>query len=91
MEETKKYAVVQCVDGVYSVVSEHSDLDAAIIGFFNTAAALRGEKSIVVSRVNLLDENMYVVDGRFTDWFDRTPEPEPPEPPIPPEPEEESK
>ena len=71
-----KYAVIQCVDGAYTLVSEHSNLDAAIIGFFGTASALHGEKSITKMRVNLVDENLFVVDGRYTDWFDRSEEPE---------------
>ena len=82
--EEMKYAVVQCVDGTYTLVSEHGDKDQAIIAFFGVAAALHGESSITVARVNLVDENLYVVDGRYTDWIDRRE----PEPPFPPEPEE---
>lgn len=83
----EKYAVIQCVDGVYSIVSEHSDKDQAIIAFFGTAAALRGEESITVARVNLVDDQLYVVEGRYTEWIDRRE----PEPPYPPEEEAEAK
>ena len=79
--EEMKYAVIQCVDGVYSIASEHSNKDQAVIAFFGVAAALHGEASITEARVNLVDENLYVVDGRYTDWIDRR-EPEPPIPPV---------
>ncbi len=85
--EEMKYAVIQCVDGVYTIASEHSDKDQAIIAFFGVASALHGESSITVARVNLVDENLYVVDGRYTDWIDRRE----PEPPFPPETEAETK
>lgn len=84
MDEVK-YAVIQCVNGNYAISSEHGDKDAAIIAFFNLAAALHNEPEVVTARVNLVDENLYVVDGRYTDWIDRRE----PEPPFPPEPETE--
>ena len=34
-----KYALTSCVNGNYSVVSEHTELRQAIVAFHNTAAA----------------------------------------------------
>lgn len=74
-----KYSVIQCVNGNFSIVSEHGDTKSGIVAFHNLCAALWNEESVITARVNLVDENYYVVDGRFTDWIDRTPQPEPPE------------
>ena len=82
--EEMKYAVIQCVNGNYSISSEHGDLDSGIIAFYNLAAALHNEPEVITARVNLVDENLYVVEGRYTEWIDRRE----PEPPFPPEPEE---
>lgn len=78
----EKYAVIQCVNGNYSVVSEHEVKDRAIVAFYGVASALHGAEEVVTARVNLVDENLYVVEGRYTEWIDRRePEPEPtPEP-----------
>ena len=81
MEETK-YAVIQCVNGNYSISSEHGSLDSGIIAFYNLAAALHNEPEVITARVNLVDENLYVVEGRYTEWIDRRE----PELPIIPEP-----
>ena len=77
----EKYALVQCVNGNFSVVSEHSNKDAGIVAFHNTSKNLWNASDVITARLNLVDENYYVVEGRYTEWIDRTPEPEPePEP-----------
>lgn len=77
-----KYALVQCANGNFSVVSEHGTEDAGKVAFHNLSAALWNDPEVITARVNLVDENFFVVEGRFTDWIDRTPEPEPE--PVPP-------
>ena len=73
-----KYALVQVVNGNFSVASEHGEnKEAGIIAWSNTVAALHGADDVVTARINLVDENMYVVDGRYTEWIDRRPAPEP--------------
>lgn len=76
-----KYAVIQCVNGNYAILSEHGDVNSGIIAFYNLAAALHNEPEIVTARVSLVDENLFVVEGRYTEWIDRRPAPGPePEP-----------
>ena len=76
-----KYAIVKCVNGTFEVASEWSDKDKAIVAFHQEAAALHNSTDVITARLNLVDENMYVVEGRYTEWIDRTPAPEPePEP-----------
>ena len=75
----EKFALVQCVNGNFSVVSEHGTADAGKVAFHNLSAALWNEPDVITARINLVDENYFVVEGRFTDWIDRTePEPVPP-------------
>lgn len=73
----EKYALVQCVNGNFNVVSEHSSKDSGIVAFHNTSKNLWNAPDVITARLNLVDENMYVVEGRYTEWIDRTPEPEP--------------
>ena len=72
----EKYALIKCVNGNFAVQSEHDTKDAGIIAFFNTSAALWNAPDVITARLNLVDENMYVVEGRYTEWIDRR-EPEP--------------
>lgn len=72
-----KYAVLQCVNGNFSVVSEHGEnKEAGIIKWNQTSAALHNAKDVVTARLNLVDENLQVVDGRYTEWIDRRTAPE---------------
>ena len=75
-----KFALVKCVNGNFAVQSEHKTKQAGIIAFFNSSAALWNAPDVITARLNLVDENLNVVEGRYTEWIDRTPKPEPPEP-----------
>lgn len=72
-----KYAVIQCVNGNFSIVSEHTDADKGIVKFHDVCKNLWNASDVVTARVNLVDENYFVVEGRYTEFIDRTPEPEP--------------
>jgi hypothetical protein len=72
-----KYSVIQCVNGNFSIVSEHSDVDKGIVKFHDVCKNLWNASDVVTARVNLVDENYFVVEGRYTEFIDRTPEPEP--------------
>lgn len=73
-----KYSLIQCVNGNFAVHSEHATKDAGIVAFHQRSAVLWNADDVVTARLNLVDENLYVVDGRYTEFIDRTePEPEP--------------
>lgn len=72
----EKYALVNCVNGNFAVVSEHSSKDSGIIAFHQRSAVLWNADDVITARLNLVDENLYVVDGRYTEWIDRREEPE---------------
>ena len=71
-----KYALVNCVNGNFSVVSEHPTAEQGIVAFHQRSAVLWNADDVITARLNLVDENMYVVEGRYTEWIDRR-EPEP--------------
>lgn len=77
-----KYSVIQCVNGNFSIVSEHATVDAGVVAWHDKCKNLWNADDVITARVNLVDENYFVVEGRFTDWIDRTPQPEPPEPEV---------
>lgn len=63
----EKYALINCVNGNFSVVSEHSDKQAAIVAFHQRCAVLWNAPDVITAVLNLVDENLYVVDGRYTE------------------------
>ena len=73
-----KYALVNCVNGNFSVVSEHPTAEQGIVAFHQRSATLWNAPDVITARLSLVDENLYVVEGRYTEWIDRRePESEP--------------
>ena len=62
-----KYSLINCVNGNYAVVSEHSTKQAAIVAFHQRCAVLWNAPDVITAVLNLVDENLYVVDGRYTE------------------------
>ncbi len=59
-----KYAVIQTVNGNFSIASEHGENKiGAIVAFHNLCAALWNETEEVEAVVKLVDLNQDVVDG----------------------------
>lgn len=56
-----KYAIIQVVNGNYSVVSETTDLNSAKVQFHNLAAALWNAPDVVTACVSIIDENLDTV------------------------------
>lgn len=77
-----KYSLIQVSNGNYSIVSEHSDLNASKVAFHNTAAALWNAPDVNTACIMITDENLDVVGGtggykEFISHVEPTPEPEP--------------
>ena len=53
-----KYSVVQCVNGSFSVVSEHSDYESARTSWFGVGRALSNASDVITGRVAVFDENL---------------------------------
>jgi hypothetical protein len=60
------YAVVQCVNGTFSVVSEHGDnLQQARYAFHNRCAILWSASDVITGYVAILASDLTYVDGRI--------------------------
>ena len=59
-----KYALIKCVNGNFSVVSEHGeDQEKGIIAYLNQYAALLAAKDVITAEVRLVDELFNVASG----------------------------
>lgn len=59
-----KYAVVQVVNGNFSVVSEHGEnLQAARVKFHDTCKILWNSSDVATARVAIVDDELTYVDG----------------------------
>lgn len=68
-----KFALVKCVNGNFAVATEHADKNAGIVAFHQASASLWNASDVITARLNLVDENLYVVDGKYTEFIDKTP------------------
>ena len=77
-----KYSIVQCVNGSFTVVSEHGDnKQAAIVAFHNRCMILWNAPDVITGMVKIVDEQLDTVDGKMEYITHPAPEPEPtPEP-----------
>lgn len=61
-----KYAVVQCVNGIFTIVSEHGDnLQAARVAFHDRCKILWNAPDVIEGYVAIIDSNLTYVDGRI--------------------------
>ena len=59
-----KYAIIQCVNGNYSIAAEGiTDLSSAKVSFHNLCAALWNAPDVITGCVMITDENLDVVGG----------------------------
>lgn len=57
-----KYAVIQCVNGNFSVVSEWSDLDKAKVNYHSVCTNLWNAQDVVAASVAIVDENLFALE-----------------------------
>jgi len=61
-----KYAVVQCSNGGFRIISEHgTDLQAARVAFHDRCKILWNAPDVIEARVGILDSNLTYVDGHI--------------------------
>lgn len=59
-----KYAVVQVVNGNFSVVSEHGEnLNGARVNFHTVCGNLWNSQDVITARVEIVDDTLSCVDG----------------------------
>ena len=60
-----KFAVIQCSNGSFSVVSEHGeDKQAAFVKFHDRCKVLWNAPDVITATVAVIDENLDVVEGK---------------------------
>ncbi len=61
-----KYALIQCVNGAFSIVSEHGEnLQAARVAFHDRCKILWNASDVIEGYVAIIDSNLSYVDGRI--------------------------
>ena len=59
-----KYAVMQCVNGNYSIVAEYTDnLQGAIVKFHQVCANLWNSQEVIRAQVKIVNEFLETVQG----------------------------
>ena len=59
-----KYAVMQCVNGNYSIVAEYTDnLQGAIVKFHQVCANLWNSQDVIRAQVKIVNEFLETVQG----------------------------
>lgn len=70
-----RYAIVDVVNGNFTVRSEHGDnKQAAIVAFHDRCKVLWNSPDVIAAKVKVVDENLDCVDGKAE--FITHPEPE---------------
>ena len=66
-----KYAVCQCVNGNFTISTEHSSMESAIIAFHNLCAALWNADDVITATIDILDENLEVLNPPYIRYIER--------------------
>ena len=82
-----KYALIQCVNGNFSIVSEHGDEQAALVAFHGRCQILWNAPDVITGEVAIVDEQLDVFQG-YKEFIHHEPTVQP-EPEPEPEPESE--
>lgn len=61
-----KYALIQCVNGNFSIVSEHGDnLQAARVAFHDRCKILWNASDVAYATIGIITSDLTYVDGRI--------------------------
>ena len=75
-----KYSIIKCINGAFSVDSEHSELTQAKVRFHAICQTLWNASDVVTAKVMIVDEQLNCVED-YREYIHHDPEPEPePEP-----------
>lgn len=62
-----KYAVIQNVNGNFSIVSEWSDLSKAIMSFHTVCSTLWNSADVSTATIEALDEKLHAIKVEYID------------------------
>ena len=72
-----KYAIIQCSNGNFKVVAEgYTDIEQAKVRYFGVVQALLNAPDVVTAKVAIVDEQLNIF-GKYSEYIDHTPAPEP--------------
>ena len=60
-----KYALLQCVNGNFSILSEHDNLQAARVAFHDRCKNLWNASDVIEGYVAIVDSHLTYVDGKI--------------------------
>lgn len=72
-----KYSVVQCVNGNFSIVSEHGDSQSAVVAFHDRCKNLWNAPDVITGMVKVFDESLNQYGNKVEYITHPVPEPEP--------------
>lgn len=58
-----KYAIIKCINGAFTVDSEHTDLTQAKVRFHAVCQTLWNAQDVITGKVMIVDEQLNCVDG----------------------------
>lgn len=61
----EKYSVIKCVNGSFIIVSEHNDLQSAIISYHGECRALWNAPDVEIATVIIADDKLRTVNGYY--------------------------
>ena len=73
------YAVIECINGSFSVKAENLDEQAAKVFYFDRCRILWSAPDVLLGQVAIMNQQLQVVGG-YTEQIIHTVEPEPEEP-----------
>lgn len=71
-----KYSIIKCINGAFSVDSEHGELTQAKVRFHAICQTLWNAQDVVTAKVMIVDEQLNCVEG-YAEYIHHDPEPEP--------------
>ena len=75
-----KYSIIKCINGAFTVDSEHGELTLAKVRFHAICQTLWNAQDVVTAKVMIVDEQLNCVED-YREYIHHDPEPTPePEP-----------
>ena len=71
-----KYAIVKCINGAFTVDTEHGTLNAAKVRFHAVCQTLWNAPDVLTAKVMIVDEQLNCVEG-YREYIFHETEPEP--------------
>ena len=71
-----KYSIIKCINGAFTVDSEHGELTLAKVRFHAICQTLWNAQDVVTAKVMIVDEQLNCIDN-CKEFIYHDPEPEP--------------